>query len=88
MLETNIWDPVVAQWLLNPDKSTSSFQQMLADNGIQQKVCFFKIVFWYSCIHVVKTKLDTFLIYSSCNTCIDIAKKKFILCFNIVTLKC
>lgn len=39
-LETNIWDPVVAQWLLNPDKSTSSFQQMLADNGIQQKVGF------------------------------------------------
>lgn len=38
VLETNIWDPVVAQWLLNPDKSTSSFQQMLADNGIQQKV--------------------------------------------------
>lgn len=38
VLETKIWDPVVAQWLLNPDKSTSSFQQMLADNGIQQKV--------------------------------------------------
>lgn len=37
VFETNIWDPVVAQWLLNPDKSTSSFQQMLADNGIQQK---------------------------------------------------
>lgn len=72
MLETNIWDPVVAQWLLDPDKSTSSFQQMLADNGIQQKVffiCFIKIssedkighfllLFIKVVIHVLKKKIS------------------------------
>lgn len=64
MLETNIWDPVVAQWLLNPDKPTSSFQQMLADNGVQQKVFFFSFVAYvrYNCIREVKTKSDIFII--------------------------
>jgi hypothetical protein len=35
---STVWDPVVAEWLLNPDKPNASFQEMLRDNGIHQKV--------------------------------------------------
>lgn len=63
VLETNIWDPVVAQWLLNPDKPTSSFQQMLADNGIQQKVFFLFVSLQYLQLHTCsEDKIRHFLL--------------------------
>ncbi|XP_061189535.1 DNA polymerase nu-like [Saccostrea echinata] len=37
VLASTVWDPVVAEWLLNPDKSSSTFQQMLNNYGIQNK---------------------------------------------------